>query len=323
MEQRAERFVTISDLVYALVQAPVDGNEWIEANLPRPGDHLGRFEIVREIGRGGHGVVFEARDLALGRLVALKSVPRGRAEADPARVEALHREAEAMASLHHTNIVTLYDYVTSSSGPYLVLELLGGEPLSARLSRGPLALGEAVRIASDVARALVHSHERGVLHRDLKPGNVSLGPRGEVKVLDFSFASTRGRARTGGGTPGYMAPEQLEGRPEDARTDVYALGLLLVHMITGEPPLPPERRGEPARIPQLEARTLPFLVLLLESALARDPAHRPDAAEFLLGLEEVARRLKARRWTRRIAQRFARTASRAGGALAAGAAASL
>ncbi len=302
MQQRAERFATVSDVVHALIRAPVEQDEHDEASLPTSGDRVGRFEVIREIGRGGHGVVFEARDLQLGRLVALKSLPHRNPEADPVRVEALHREAEAVARLHHPNIVTLYDFVTGSAGPYLVLELLHGEPLSARLARGPVALSEAVRIACDVARALVHSHERGVLHRDLKPGNVSLGPRGEVKVLDFGIATICGRTRVAGGTPGYMAPEQMEHGSEDVHTDVYALALLLVQMITGRSPLPPDRPGAPPRIPSLHGRRLPpRLVCLVMSALERDPARRPDAAAFLCGLEEVAHRLRARRWASRIA----------------------
>jgi eukaryotic-like serine/threonine-protein kinase len=309
MELEAERFATVSDLVHALVRAPIEHDPEIETRLPAPGDRVGRFEVIREIGRGGHGLVLEARDLELGRRVALKSLRHGRPGAGPARVEALHSEAEAMASLHHPNIVTLYDYGTDATGPYLVLELLGGEMLSARLARGPLALDEALRIASGVARALVHSHERGVLHRDLKPGNVSLGPRGEVKVLDFGVAAFFGRVRVGGGTPGYMAPEQRDGRPEDARTDVYALGLLVAQMLTGVPPLPPERPGASTRIPSLEGQGLPRrLMSLVERALARDPERRPDAAGFLEEIENIERGPRFRCLAARAVRRLGRAA---------------
>jgi eukaryotic-like serine/threonine-protein kinase len=300
MEQGLDRFHTVSDLVRALVQAPERPEDEVEAGHPAPGDQVGRFELIREIGRGGHGVVFEARDLELGRLVALKSLRCGAPEGDPAREEALHREAKAVASLHHRNIVTLYEYGRSVAGPYLVLELLGGETLSARLARGPLELTEAVRIAADVARALAHAHARGVSHRDLKPGNVSIGPDGEVTLLDFGIAHLPGCGGRGGGTPGYMAPEQREGRPEDARTDVYALGLLLAEMITGRRPRPPEHRGAPVRLRSLVAQGAPArLVSLVARALANDPGGRPEAAELLRGLEAVARGLQPRRRARR------------------------
>jgi len=304
MEQRVERFATVSDLVCALVRAPEVRDEEIEGRRLTPGDRLGRFELVREIGRGGHGVVFEARDLELGRLVALKSLRRTSREADSAREEALHREARAVASLHHPNIVTLYDYGWSAAGPYLVLELLHGESLSERLSRGPMEPAEVVRIAIDVARALVHAHERGILHRDLKPSNVLLGPGGEVTVLDFGIAGVFGRG-CGGGTPGHMAPEQLEGRPEDARTDVYALGVLVAQMVTGTPPRPSQRSDALDRVRKLESRGVPpRLASLVARSLARDPEGRPDSLAFLEGLEVIARGLRIVRSARQATRRF-------------------
>ncbi|HEY6098177.1 MAG TPA: serine/threonine-protein kinase, partial [Anaeromyxobacter sp.] len=140
---------------------------------PRPGAVIaGRFELVREVGRGGFGVVFEARDRALGRLVAFKAMRRVPPERSPELEKPLREEAEAAARLNHPNVVTLHDFGLHEGTPYLILELLRGETLQSRLRRGPLLPGEAMRIALDVARGLVHAHAMRVLHRDLKPGNV-------------------------------------------------------------------------------------------------------------------------------------------------------
>jgi len=280
-----------------------------EAPRLAPGDLVGRFELLRELGRGGFGVVFEARDRELGRLVALKSIRQGRREGAPAREASLRREAEAVASLHHPNIVTLYDFGRAASGPYLVLELLQGEPLSRRMERGPLPLEEALEVAVDVARALVHAHARGVLHRDLKPGNVALCG-GTAKVLDFGIARVFGRAGLErSGTPGYMAPEQLEGSEEDERTDVHALAQLIREMLTGQAPAAqapgpaPLGRGVP-----------PALARLLERAQERDRTRRPDAAAFL----EALLALQRERRVRRLAARLARHSSWVAALLVAG-----
>src|SRR5512138_483705 len=145
-----------------------------------PGAVVGRFEMVREIGRGGFGVVWEARDRDLGRSIAFKAVRAGaRAQL---REERLLREAEAAARLSHPNIVTLHDVGRADQGPYLVLELLRGETLEERLARGPLSVRESLRICIEVAKGLAHAHERGVVHRDLKPANVFVCEDGQVKV---------------------------------------------------------------------------------------------------------------------------------------------
>src|SRR5512138_3071833 len=200
----------------------------------RPGARVGRFDLVRELGRGGFGVVFEATDAELGRRVAFKAIRPGSRARDPASEELLRREATAVAQLQHPNIVTLFDVGRSDAGPFLVFELLRGETLAHRLSRGRLSARTSLRVALAVARALVHAHGAGVLHRDLKPSNVFLTVDGGVKVLDFGLAHVFGAGGpAGGGTPGYMAPEQRRGGPEDERTDVYAVGVLVAEMVTG------------------------------------------------------------------------------------------
>jgi tetratricopeptide (TPR) repeat protein len=235
-----------------------------------PGRRVGRFELVRELGRGGFGVVFEARDVELGRPVAFKAVRPSARGRDP---DTLQREARAVAALQHPAIVTLHDAGRSELGDYLIFELLRGETLADRVARGPLPPREAARVALAVARALVHAHAAGVLHRDLKPSNVFLTADGGVKVLDFGLAHVFGVATPAqSGTPGYMAPEQLRGEREDARTDVYALGVILGEMLGARPP----RAAAP-------------LALLAGRCRAVDRAARPE------GAAEVARELEAAR----------------------------
>jgi tetratricopeptide (TPR) repeat protein len=260
--------------------APEPEEELDSAPVPelRPGDVVARFELVRELGRGGFGVVYEARDLELGRAVAFKAVRTGARRL--LREERLIREAEAAAALAHPNVVTLFDLGRGPQGPYLVFELLPGETLGLRLARGPLPLREALRVATDVARGLAHAHARGVVHRDLTPANVFLCDDGRVKVLDLGLAAMIGRGAVPAGTPAYMSPEQRAGGQEDARSDVFALGLILHEMIAGRLPGP---RG-PAR---LGAGVGPLVRRMTSEAPALRPA---DGAAVLAELEALAGR---------------------------------
>lgn len=277
----------LTDLLRQLVADPP---------LPAPVDALpaglviaGRYELVREIGRGGFGLVYEARDLKLPRSVAFKALQlTGRVEV---REESLLREAEAAAQLSHPNIVTLHDVGRWEHGPYLVLELLQGRTLSARLSQGALPPPEALRIGAEVAKGLAHAHARGVVHRDLSPANVFLCLDGQVKVLDFGLAHGFGRRKLDGGTRLYMAPEQLRGAPEDERTDVFALAAVLYQMLSGEPPFP--RAGVPwsvpTKAPHLDVPGAPGVGELLERMLRWDPVERPrDAQEVAKALVALA-----------------------------------
>jgi eukaryotic-like serine/threonine-protein kinase len=260
-------------------------SEWLS-----PGAVVGRFEMIREIGRGGFGVVWEARDQKLGRYVAFKAVRAG-AKAQ-LREERLLREAEAAARLSHPNIVTLHDVGRAEQGPYLVLELLVGETLAERLQRGRLPVREAVRVAVEIAKGVAHAHAHGVVHRDLKPANVVLCQDGQVKVLDFGMAHAFGQRREDGGTPAYMAPEQREGAPEDERSDVFALGAMLFEMTSGELPFP-ERDGRPSRAPELVVPEAPELGELVGRMLEKDPTRRPrDGAEVLALLAAADRALQ-------------------------------
>ena len=265
----------VTALIERLARAPAK----VVPPLLVAGARVGRYEIVREIGRGGFGTVHEAHDTLLNRLVALKAFHSASA-ADPGTAS----EGEAAARLAHPNIAALYDAGVVDGGfAYLVYEILHGETLESRLARGPIPPGEAVAIAARLARALWHAHTHGVVHRDLKPANVFLTAEGDVKVLDFGMALLFGRAGPAGGTPAYMAPEQRRGEPEDARTDLHALGVVLQEMLTGE-------RGSGVRPDRVPAAVAPLLTALL----AEDPAARPRSARVALDeLEAAARALAA------------------------------
>lgn len=264
-----------------------------------PGSVVGRFELLREIGRGGFGVVYEARDRQLGRLVAFKALRPGTRVRARRGDEWLLREAEAAAQLAHPNIVTFHDAGRADSGPYLIFELLEGEDLRARLGRAPLPVREAIRIAIEIARALAHAHAADVVHCDLKPANVFLSERGAVKVLDFGVARVFGESRVGSaGTPAYMAPEQWRGEEEDARADVFALGVMLFEMVSGSLPfeVSHDRSGalDPGPAPPLHAPGAPAkLAAFVAAALAKDRGGRPrDGQAALEALLEVERELQ-------------------------------
>ncbi len=281
----------LSALLQEIAAAPASAGEAWDSGL-RPGAVVGRFELVRELGRGGFGVVWEARDRELGRRVAFKAVRAG-ARRD-LREERLLREAEAAAQLSHPNIVTLHDVGRSASGPYLVLELLDGKTLAERLSEGTVPAAEAVRTALEVAKGLAHAHAHGVVHRDLKPENVFLCRDGQVKVLDFGLSHAFGQRRVDGGTPAYMAPEQAKGAPEDERTDVFALGAMLFEMLSGRRPFEDEKAlRSPRPAPELEVPEAPGLGDLVARMLAKEPVERPrDGGEVLAGLSALQRELQ-------------------------------
>ncbi len=279
---------TLTALLRELARTPeaAPGDAWAAAL--HPGLVVGRFELVRELGRGGFGIVYEARDRQLGRRVAFKAVRRGGAF-DAAGDEWLFREAEAAAQLSHPHIVQLYDAGAWEGGPYLIYELLRGEGLETRLQRGALPAAEALQLAVEVARALAHAHEAGVVHRDLKPSNVFLTDDG-AKVLDFGLAHVLGAAdRLEGGTARYMAPEQARRAAPDPRMDVFSAAVVLRETGLG-PGLPDERCRRPAPLPGAPAS----LSALLARALGDDPAGRPARGrEWLAALLAAQREAEA------------------------------
>src|SRR5262245_50948046 len=215
------------------------------------GARLGPYEILAKLGEGGMGEVYKARDTRLNRSVALKVLPDVFAN-DPDRLARFTREAQTLASLNHTNIAQIHGLEESAGVRALVMELVDGEDLSARVERGPIPLNEAVPILKQIADALQAAHEHGVVHRDLKPANIKIRPDGTVKVLDFGLAKamepsapaadlsqsptlTATRAGMILGTAAYMSPEQARGRTVDQRTDIWAFGCVAYEMLGGRP----------------------------------------------------------------------------------------
>jgi len=210
-----------------------------------PGGRLGPYTLIEPIGGGGMGVVYRARDERLGRDVAIKVIRPGLLASDAAR-RRFRIEALALGKLNHPNIATVYNVGTQDGTDYLVMELVSGQTLKDRLESGPLSPQESLTLASEVASALEEAHEHSVIHRDLKPGNIIVTPRGHAKILDFGLAKmlatsaddeTHPLTDTGViGTPLYMSPEQAEGKPVDARTDLWSLGVVLYESLTGKAP---------------------------------------------------------------------------------------
>lgn len=226
-----------------------------------PPASIGPYQIERELGRGGMGEVYLARDTRLDRQVAIKGLPAHLSQ-DPDRLARFQREAKVLASLSHPGIGAIYGLEEAGGSQYLILEFVDGETLADRLSAGPIPVGEAITLAKQVAEALEAAHEKGIVHRDLKPGNVMVSSEGVVKVLDFGLART---AEGGGssavlgapdsptmpvasptipgaimGTAGYMSPEQARGKAVDKRSDIFSFGCVLYEMLTGAGPFPGE-----------------------------------------------------------------------------------
>src|SRR6478672_8403671 len=244
--------------------------------------------------------IYRATDTGLGRDVALKLL-RPEYLRDPDFSARFRQEAQAAASLTHPNIVTTYDYGEDPSGPYIVMELVDGEDLATILRRsGPLPPRQAARIAAAVARALAASHARGLVHRDIKPGNVLIGRDGQVKVVDFGIARAIAEAQTTlpGTTLGsvhYFSPEQARGEPATAASDIYSLGIVLFETLTGQRPFSGDGAAAialarltttPPRPSALRQGVPPELDAIVTKAMALDPAARyASAAAMASALE--------------------------------------
>ncbi|MGH7162447.1 MAG: serine/threonine-protein kinase, partial [Planctomycetota bacterium] len=207
------------------------------------GDRLGKFLILSELGRGAMGVVYEALDETLKRKVALKILPANIA-LDVKQVVRFHREAESAARLRHDNVIGIYEHDRIEGTHYISMELVDGTHFGTFAARTSDELREAARVARDAARGLQHAHERGVIHRDIKPNNLLLDRSGRVYVTDFGLARLSDSASLTStdaivGSPKYMSPEQIlpGARPLDGRADVYSLGAALYEVIAGRPPV--------------------------------------------------------------------------------------
>ena len=274
------------------------------------GDRLGSYEILSELGSGGMGQVYRARDARLDRDVALKVLPphlAGNADA-LARFE---REAKAVAALSHPNILAIYDVGRERDQAFAVMELLEGETLRERLNGGATAARKAVEVTAQIAAGLAAAHERGIVHRDLKPENVFVLADGRVKILDFGLArqqepaeshsqllgaTTMGPGAPGTepgtvlGTVGYMAPEQVKGQTADARSDLFALGVILYELLTGRRAFARDSavetmsailREEPPELELLAAKIPPALDRVLRRCLEKVPGERFQSARDL------------------------------------------
>ncbi|MEO5988298.1 MAG: protein kinase [Candidatus Eisenbacteria bacterium] len=263
------------------------------------GERLSHYEIIRELGRGGMGEVVEAIDLDLGRTVALKFIAPALA-ADPEHLRRFEREARAAASLSHPHIATVYAFEKAAGRPFIVMQLLTGRTLRDHLREGGLSTTDSLRIARDTLSALAYAHARGIVHRDVKPENLMFDEHGAIQLTDFGLAYAANTTRltmtgTTLGTAAYLAPEALAGAPQ-ARSDVFAVGVMLHEMLAGELPFPGDAPlALMFAIANMAARPLrdrmpdapDTLVELLARLLEKDPAQRPDAAEAARALDAV------------------------------------
>jgi len=268
---------------------------------------VGRYKILGELGRGAMGVVYKAEDPNLDRVVALKTIIVEAEDAAEYR-KRFFMEAKAAGKLNHPHVVTTFDCGDHDGMAYLAMELLEGTDLRTRLTKDGVTPLEAVDIARQVAEGLAYAHERGIVHRDIKPGNIMLDAQGRAKIMDFGLARMRiadHKTTTGMvlGTPRYMSPEQIAGQPVDARSDIFSLGIVLYEMLTGTrlfsgegieqvqhsilnvEPVPPTRV-----IPTLPA----MLDFVVARALKKDPAVRyQDARELAADLTTCLAELRS------------------------------
>jgi len=269
------------------------------------GQTLGHYRIIEKIGAGGMGVVYRARDERLERDVAIKVLPAG-ALADEEMRKRFRREAMALSKLNHPNIATIHDFNTEREVDFLAMEYISGVTLGEKSLSGALPEAEVVQVGKQAAEALEAAHEQGMIHRDLKPGNIMVTPKGLVKVLDFGLAKlfrpsgtldktltlTSAGTQVLTGTLPYMAPEQLEGREVDERTDIHALGAILYELATGKRPYHQETPSEvihailrkPPELPgSLGAQISEGLERIIFKCLEKEPANRYASAKELIG----------------------------------------
>ena len=254
---------------------------------------LGRYRIQSELGRGAMGVVYKAHDPVLDRTVALKTISLDDAEQDREEYQArFFQEAKAAARLNHPALITIYDFGEENALDYMAMELLNGSELTERMNKSSISIHEAVSIAEQVAEGLGFAHDSGVIHRDIKPGNIMLLPRGRIKIMDFGIArlkvsDIKTQLGTRLGTPKYMSPEQVGGSALDHRTDIFSLGIVLYEMLTGLRLFKGETLTqilhnvasfEPPPPSQIKPEVTPMLDLVVKRAMEKKPSARYASA---------------------------------------------
>jgi len=273
---------------------------------------VSHYEIIEEIGRGGMGIVYKGRDRLLNRDVALKALPFAKSiEDDPQHSvlrQRFEREAQSASALNHPNIVTIYDLLSEPDGDFIVMEYVEGKPLSKAIPRNGLPLAQVLRYGLQIADAVGSAHAAGIVHRDLKPENILISRSDQIKIVDFGLAKqgsdergvlpTQEMLTSPGsfmGTLCYAAPEQHLNLPVDQRTDIFALGVVLFKMLTGELPFYGKNlmelvqainRCKPRSLRALRPAAPPILDALIARALQREPADRyPNVGELAADLK--------------------------------------
>ncbi len=302
----------------------------------KPGTQLGPYEILSQLGQGGMGVVFRARDTRLDREVAVKVLPRNLAE-DPDALGRFEREAKAVAALSHPNILAIHDFGQEEGTVYAAMELLKGDTLRERLQDGALPVSKAIEHALEIVHGLAAAHESGITHRDLKPENIFLpeSGTGSLKILDFGLARREPMATEGGdmptvslstepgrvmGTVGYMAPEQVRGREVDPRTDIFAFGAVLYEMLTGKRAFQGESpvetlnailKEDPPSLFESTRNVSPALERIVRRCLEKRPEDRPSTAHDLAIALEAISTGSTRTWdATEVAERASQSAHR-------------
>jgi TolB-like protein len=298
------------------------------------GQIVSHYRITRQLGAGGMGVVYEARDLKLDRAVALKFLPPELTRDPEAKARFVH-EARAASALDHPNICTIHEINETDDGRlFIAMACYEGETLKQRIARGPLPLDEAIDIVQQVTRGLAKAHEQEIVHRDIKPANIFITKDGLVKIVDFGLAKLAGQTRmtrTGSalGTVAYMSPEQARGAEVGPPTDIWSLGVVCYEMLTGQLPFPGDRNEaviysilstDPVPLSGLRSGLAPRLEQIIERCLEKDPLRRyANATELLTAIETLTselalgiqsrRSLSFRRWRRKRRMRLALAAT--------------
>ena len=271
------------------------------------GRTISHYKILERLGKGGMGEVWKAEDTQLRRTVALKFLSSDAIDNEEIKAR-LIREAQASAALDHPNICHVYGIHEENGETFIAMAYIDGPSLAEKIKERPLPLDEALNIAIQIAEGLQEAHEKGIVHRDIKPHNVMLTAKGQVKIMDFGLASLAGRSKltksgTTLGTPAYMAPEQLEGRDVDRRADIWALGCVLFEMLTQRTPFAAEYEQaiaygilneEPEPVTALRSGLPTEIDRVLSRALAKDPAERyQHADDLVVDLRKLARPAKS------------------------------